>query len=124
MALFETADSTEALLQLFYVAQGKNETGPRPDQLLAVVQEYAHDHPQGHPFTAYFDGREMICPLCRCLPSPFVGDLRKLISEELIAIRDNGCVEVTVLGACLAYVRKLPNSLMELEERTGRLASS
>ena len=119
MALFETADSTEALLQLFYVAQGKKETGPRPDQLLAVVREYAHDHPQGHPFTAYFD----ICPPCHCLPSPFVGDLRKLISDELITIRDDGCVEVTILGTCLAYARTLPRSLAELELRAGCLAS-
>lgn len=118
----ETIGSAEALLQLFYVAQGTNGYRPNPMDLWREIATYAQQAAAEHTFTYYltcFSGR----PQAISHPTaPFLGDLQELLSQGAIKLLSDGRVEVTAFGKCLAFARTVPNSLARLESNVEKLA--
>lgn len=120
-----TIGSAEALLQMFYVAQGANGYRPNPSDLWHLIADYTQEHPQGQVFSAYLAGRFCRPDSAENEPtSLFLGDLQELLSQGVIRLQPDGCIEVTPFGKCLAFARTVPASLSGLEKRVESLAGS
>jgi hypothetical protein len=121
----ETVGSAEALLQLFYVAQGTNGYRPNPAEVWKIIVNYTRETTEGHAFSAYLACSSKTSSSAANRPAPlFLGDLQELLAQGVIRLQPDGSVEVTAFGKCLAFARSVPSSLTSLQSRVENLAIS
>ena len=114
-----TMGSAEALLNLLFIAQGKNDGGDvDPYKVLEIVWDYTREKPERNPFEHYMMPRSEN----GIASDPFLCDIEELASEGLIRLNENGRVQVVLLGQCMAFARSLPNPIADLGKRVEQLA--
>jgi hypothetical protein len=105
----ETVGTPEVLLQLILAYQGLDGPCPTPTDLWRQIAKFIESSEEP-VFRSYrLAGVDPTEPNAQ-----FLGDLVELIKLRWIRLRDDGRLELTAVGRCLAFGRELPPVLQRL----------